>query len=209
MRLSNLSFFLLTVIIGLTACKDNGSAGEEVVKVVGEDYVSAISKHRRETDDFFLSANSPLPDSVRKDFTGLKYYDIDTNFRVMAKYEEIPNGPVFKIQATGSIADTYKTMGKLHFLLNGIKFSLEVYRNESYVGKGQEVYFIPFYDLTNGNETYAGGRYIDMHTLNGENIILDFNNAYNPYCLYNHEYSCPVPPLQNNLKTEIRAGERL
>ena len=100
-------------------------------------------------------------------------------------------------------------MGKLHFELGGNKYALEVYRNESYNRKGQEIYFIPFYDLTNGNETYSGGRYLDIHNLSGENITLDFNNAYNPYCVYNHEYSCPIPPLQNSIKTEIKAGEML
>jgi len=209
MRYISVLIFLFFNIIMYPACKDKDSAGEAESQLIGEDYYSEITKHRNEMDNFFRSADSPLSDSLRKVFTGLKYYETDTNYRVSAQFEELKNGPVFTIQATGSIADTYKTMGILNFVLGGYKYSLEVYRNQSYKGKGQEVYFIPFYDLTNGKETYGGGRYLDIHTLATEYIILDFNNVYNPYCVYNHEYSCPVPPKQNSLKTEIRAGERL
>ncbi len=209
MRFLNIPIFLFVLIMLLHSCKDNDSVVEAALPVVGADYFTGIENHRRALNEFFLSANSPLSDSIRKEFAGLKYYAIDTNFRVIADFEEIKNGPVFTIQATGTIADIYKTMGNLHFVLGGNKYSLEVYRNESMEGKGEEVFFIPFYDLTNGKETYGGGRYLDIAKLEDSKIVLDFNSAYNPYCVFNHEYSCPVPPLQNSLKTEIKAGERL
>lgn len=68
--------------------------------------------------------------------------------------------------------------------------------------------FLPFYDLTNGNSTYEGGRYMDVTLTNNESIDLDFNYAYNPYCVYNYQYSCPIPPASNKLNIELPVGEK-
>ena len=67
---------------------------------------------------------------------------------------------------------------------------------------------IPFTDTTNGKETYGGGRYIDFAIPASEMVTLDFNLAYNPSCAYSSRYSCPIPPRENRLKAEIRAGEK-
>jgi uncharacterized protein (DUF1684 family) len=40
-------------------------------------------------------------------------------------------------------------------------------------------------------------------------VALDFNLAYNPYCAYADRYSCPIPPVENKLLIEIRAGEKV
>ena len=70
--------------------------------------------------------------------------------------------------------------------------------------------FIPFKDLTNGKESYGGGRYIDlrMRQLDKDKVILDFNKSYNPYCAFSEEYSCPIPPKENHLTIAIEAGEK-
>ena len=70
----------------------------------------------------------------------------------------------------------------------------------------EDYLFIPFNDLTNGNETYDGGRYLDLKTTSESTIVIDFNKAYNPYCAYNDKYSCPIPPRENDLPIEIKAG---
>ena len=66
--------------------------------------------------------------------------------------------------------------------------------------------FLPFTDLTSGVDTYGGGRYIDQKIPEGNSIIIDFNQSYNPYCAYNPRYSCPIPPPENDLLIEIMAG---
>ena len=72
---------------------------------------------------------------------------------------------------------------------------------------GYEDYlFLPFSDLTCGKESYIGGRYVDMKIQKGKTWTIDFNKAYNPYCAYNYEYSCPIVPLENDLNIEILAG---
>ena len=72
--------------------------------------------------------------------------------------------------------------------------------------KYRDYLFLPFTDNTNGEQTYTGGRYIDLSIPDGDTIVVDFNKAYNPYCAYNKKYSCPIVPSVNNLDTEIRAG---
>ena len=69
--------------------------------------------------------------------------------------------------------------------------------------------FLPFTDNTNGVETYGGGRYIDLKIPAGNTINIDFNKAYNPYCAYSDKYSCPIPPPENHLDIEIKAGIKL
>jgi len=69
--------------------------------------------------------------------------------------------------------------------------------------------FVPFGDLTNGNETYPGGRYLDLDRTATGIYDLDFNRAYHPFCVYNSSYDCPYPPRENRLAVPIRAGERL
>jgi uncharacterized protein (DUF1684 family) len=73
---------------------------------------------------------------------------------------------------------------------------------------GKEEYFIIFGDATSGKETYAGGRfiYVKHQDANGK-VILDFNIAYNPPCVFTPYATCPLPPAQNVLPIEIKAGE--
>ena len=74
-----------------------------------------------------------------------------------------------------------------------------------------ESLFIPFTDLTCGEESYDNGRYIDLNIqdLESGSYIIDFTKAYNPYCAYiSGVYNCPVPPAENNLVVAIRAGEK-
>ena len=60
--------------------------------------------------------------------------------------------------------------------------------------------------MTNGEETYGGGRYIDLTIPKGDVLIIDFNKAYSPLCAYSYKYSCPIPPAENDLKLRIEAG---
>ena len=66
-----------------------------------------------------------------------------------------------------------------------------------------------FWDQTSGAETYGGGRYIDLFQQREHEITIDFNLAYNPYCVYDYSYSCPLPPAENRLTVPVRAGEKM
>jgi uncharacterized protein (DUF1684 family) len=100
--------------------------------------------------------------------------------------------------------------GEAHFVLNGMEYKLNVYQSPALQGaKAQDdSLFLPFTDQTNGEETYEVGRYIDLEIPSSGEIVIDFNMAYNPYCSYNHNYSCPIPPAENTLPIEVKAGEK-
>ncbi|MDO3384294.1 DUF1684 domain-containing protein, partial [Gilvimarinus sp. SDUM040013] len=100
--------------------------------------------------------------------------------------------------------------GVASFTLKGKKFKLNIYQNQSLITSPEykNHLFLPFNDLTNNTTSYEGGRYIDLEIPPAKSkiIIIDFNKAYNPYCAYNHKYSCPIPPADNFLDIEINAG---
>lgn len=151
---------------------------------------------------------SPLMEEDLKTFKTLDFYPIDAKYFVNAKFEKAKNEKVFEMKTTGTRTPKYIKYGTIFFTLNGVEMQLNVYRNIE-LSKQKEYkdhLFLPFSDLTCGKESYIGGRYIDLKVPKGDTMAIDFNQAYNPYCAYNHKYSCPLVPLENDLKVEIKAG---
>ncbi len=151
---------------------------------------------------------SPLTDEDRATFKGLEFFDIDTTYYIIAKFVETPNTAPFKMKTTTDRLPIYRKYGEAHFKLHGKDEVLNVYQNVSLLGglASEDFLFIPFTDNTNGSASYGGGRYLDVEMPEGDRIIINFNKAYNPYCAYNAKYSCPIPPAENHLNAEIKAG---
>ncbi|MRX70029.1 hypothetical protein SAMN06265349_10136 [Flavobacterium resistens] len=151
---------------------------------------------------------SPLMEEDLKTFKSLDFYPINGKYFVVAKFEKAKNEKAFEMKTTGTRTPKYIKYGTLSFTLEGKALKLNVYRSIDL--SKQEQYkdhlFLPFSDLTCGKESYIGGRYIDLKIPKGNTIAIDFNQAYNPYCAYNHKYSCPLVPLENDLNVEIKAG---
>lgn len=143
-----------------------------------------------------------------EDFSGLIFYPINLDFRVEASFVRTPNEEPFLMPTTTDRLPEYVKYGEAYFTLKGKDFKLELYQSTSHeTEEGYEDYlFLPFTDLTSGNGSYGGGRFLDARIPAGDTIILDFNKAYNPYCAYNSKYSCPIPPKQNDLLVRIEAG---
>ena len=158
--------------------------------------------------EFATREESPLTDEDFKVFKTLEFYPIDEKFMVEAKFVRTPKEKVFKMKTSTTRLPEYKKYGELFFQIDGKSFKLNVYQNiELSKKEGYEDYlFLPFSDLTCGKESYIGGRYIDMRIPKTNTVTIDFNKAYNPYCAYNHKYSCPIVPLENDLPIEILAG---
>ena len=158
--------------------------------------------------EFANREESPLTDEDFKVFQSLDFYPIDEKFTVEAKFVSTPKEKVFKMKTSTTRLPEYKKYGELLFQIDGKSFKLNVYQNiELSKKEGYEDYlFLPFSDLTCGKESYIGGRYIDMRIPKTKTVTIDFNKAYNPYCAYNHKYSCPIVPLENDLPIEILAG---
>lgn len=155
---------------------------------------------------------SPLTKEDVKTFKKLDFFEIDKNYKVTAQLILTPDAPVFEMQTTTDRLPLYKKYGIAKFSINGISCELSLYRNQEYLSSLEygHLLFIPYNDATNGTLTYGGGRFIDVEIPeNGENtIVIDFNKSYNPLCAYNHKFSCPIPPSENNINVEILAGEK-
>lgn len=170
-------------------------------------YTDDILKLRKEKDEMFkTSAKSPLADSSKPSFKGLSYFEADKSYRVMATF--IPNEKyeIVKMpQNKPGETEEYIVAGKVEFSLQGRQHWLTAFQQNP---KESTVLFIPFRDNTNGKSTYGGGRYLEDARIVDNRVELDFNLAYNPYCVYNYRYICPVPPPENKLDIEVKAGEK-
>jgi uncharacterized protein len=164
-------------------------------------------KQQRELRD---KKKSPLLPADRKKFKGLNYYPIDLKYRVEAKFVRTENQQLFKMKTTTDRLPEYIKYGEVHFRIDDQPFVLEVYQNPEISQRpGYEDYlFIPFTDLTNGHETYDVGRYLEFRMPKSEDVIVDFNQCYNPYCSYSPRFSCPIPPAPNQLPIAIPVGEK-
>ena len=174
-------------------------------------YDNLIQKHRDELHHEFLdTAETPLTEEGLKIFEGLDYFKIDSLYRVSASLVRTPDEKIFEMQTSTDRLPKYLKYGLAEFTINGKKLKLNVYQNVKLANNEEykDYLFIPFRDFTSGETTYGGGRYIETEIPNGDILIIDFNKAFNPYCAYNHKYSCPIPPLENTLKIAIKAGER-
>ena len=151
---------------------------------------------------------SPLPDRYRKNFDGLQFFEPDTNYRVWAQLEYTPDAVPFLMPTTTDRKSTERVYALARFTIEGQPYTLELYENQELLEDPEfhDYLFLPFLDETNGNETYAGGRYIDLRIPEGDSILIDFNMSYNPYCVYNKKYSCPIVPKVNTLAIPIPAG---
>jgi len=186
--------FLVTFALGFSQNKFNKSEAQKFQKTINAEYADAKT--------------SPLMEEDLKSFKSLEFYPIDGKYFVNAKFVKAKNEKVFEMKTTGTRTPKYIKYGTAYFKINGTACQLNVYRNIE-LSKQKEYkdhLFLPFFDLTSGKESYIGGKYIDLKIPKGNTIAIDFNQAYNPYCAYNHKYSCPLVPLENDLKVEIKAG---
>jgi uncharacterized protein (DUF1684 family) len=162
------------------------------------------------TAEFKNPEKSPLPKDNISGFDSIPRYAYKDDYRVKARWEKLKGEKPLKFETTGKIKQRYQKVGVLHFKLNGEDIELPAYQNLSLMRTpGFESYlFVPFTDLSNGAETYGGGRYLDFSKSENDSVIVDFNRAYNPYCHYSDRYSCPIPPKENHLPVKILAGAR-
>ena len=154
------------------------------------------------------ASTSPLTKKDLKNFTGLDFFRFDSSYVVIAKINTTPNDKPFKMKTTTDRVADYRKYGDLNFTLKGKDLKLSVYENLEYVGieEYKNYLFLPYLDMTNGFETYGGGRYINLSLEKADEIIVDFNKSFNPPCVYDPNYSCPIVPRENLLPIRIEAG---
>jgi uncharacterized protein (DUF1684 family) len=176
--------------------------------MLNRDYHNMINKKRMDIDVFMKpSANSPIPIAKRSEFGGLQYYPIDPDFRAAGYLKHFLDAEVIEVPTSADTYDRYLRYGIIQFSLMDQPFELEVWKPlDGYVSNRL---FIAFTDLTSGTDTYGGGRYLNIYEDEDNEIAVDFNLAYNPYCVYDVSYICPLAPPENRLNTKILAGEMM
>lgn len=173
-----------------------------------KDVKPALEFQQELNREFSDPLSSPLDSADRLKFISIPFFAVDTHFIVTATFVRTKKEKKFKMKTTTSRTPEYIKYGEVHFTLDGKQHILSVYRNIELSKRKEfrDYLFLPFTDLTSGGLSYGGGRYLDLRIPSGNQMVLDFNKAYNPYCAYNHAYSCPIPPPENFVDAFVNAG---
>jgi uncharacterized protein (DUF1684 family) len=179
-----------------------------------DDYAWEMKQYRHQKDQFFAtSPDAPIPARERQQFHGLRYFEPDLAYRVEATLEPFSAPEIVQLgTTTGRITQHYR-YGEVRFTIDGQAARLTAYKSADAHGHEDEEdrsLFLPFRDATTGKESYGAGRYLEVEEGAGgsEQLVLDFNLAYSPWCAYSEAYSCVLPPAENRLDVAIRAGEQ-
>ncbi len=165
--------------------------------------MTELESFRAEKDRFFAShPQSPLMPEQKRSFKGLNYFPENTALRLDVTIEEFSQKNTIQMQTTTGDMQTYTRFGRLKFAVDGQEAELTVYASP-------HGFFLPFVDSLAGVETYGAGRYLEPEPLGNGKFRVDFNFAYNPFCAYNENFSCPITPRENRLNVPIRAGEKI
>lgn len=158
---------------------------------------------RAQKDAFFKNhPHSPLSAAQKAAFTGLSYYPPMPNLDLIVEVVPFAQQDDVQIQTTTGETRWYRRYGEMRFIVDGQEARLTIYQTP-------HGWFLPFVDASAGQETYPAGRYLEPVPLSDGRFEVDFNQAYNPYCAYGEQWSCPLTPSENRLSVAIRAGEKL
>src|ERR1700674_1413159 len=191
---------LALLIGGSAAACGNEPPGEK-------DYVGRINATRSAKDAAFLRDPSPVPDNRKAELLPLLYYTVDSSYNVPAELKPSSESPTLTMPTSNGEMRPMRRVGALEFTLNGKPLRLTAFVEAG--APDVNHLFVPFRDLTTGTETYEAGRYLDLDRTVTGLYELEFNLAYNPNCYFSPMYSCPIPPAENRLQVEVRAGERM
>lgn len=186
------------LVAGLGGCGQNAAE---------TNYEQEVTQDRVQRDMEMREDESVLASDRRDSFRGLDYFEVDPAYRFVVPFqeEETPD-TIMLAENTGRTREQVQ-VGSVAVPLPSGDATLAVFQGESDDPRGR--LWIPFADATNGDDTYEAGRYVDLRTTDGDSIIVDFNRAYNPTCVYNPDYACPFPPPENRLEAPIPAGEKM
>jgi len=195
MKKLSLLFIIFSVFLNAQTKKEN---------------IEAIKKFQKELNAEYLNPKeSPLRGDNLKNFKKHPFFPIDLKYRVTAKFVKTENPVPFELPTSSGKFQSYQEFGKAIFEIDGKNYELTIYQNLRLIQmeKYKDHLFLPFRDETNGKETYGGGKYMDLKIPKGDEIVLDFNQSYQPYCAYNaFDYNCPIVPENNKLPVKILAG---
>lgn len=199
---ANQVILILVGVVVLAAVGYMFTAGETL-----EDYVEKIEKERERQFKFIrFNIDSPLTEEQKAQFKSLTFYDVNPAYKVKARLLPIENKKVREVPLTDGSVQRYIEHSYAEFELGGKTNKLLLLQAMDEVDKRN--FFLAFADETSAKETYGGGRYLNVRQDGKNSITIDFNLAYNPYCAYNPDYACPIPPKENLLDIALPVGEK-
>ena len=188
---------LLACLLALVGC-DGATLGDQA------NYENEVLQHRLDRDMRMRDADRTVLDaSTRRRFEGLRYYKVDPAYRFEVPLQRTATRDTLRVQQYKGDPVNKVVLGEVAIPLADTTRLLVFHEP----GLDDEVW-VPFRDPTNGNETYPSGRYINAPLRDDSTVVVDFNKAFNPYCDYNPNYVCPLPPRENTVPVPVEAGEK-
>ncbi len=198
---------LLPLLCLFTTCSAPRTALQQAPPNAAE-YQANLSAKYLDPDQSILPAEKL---EKLRELGGLPFFPVDPAYQVVANLQRFPEPEIIKMKTSSTRLAEYEVYALATFELKGITHSLHLYksRRTDLAPKYQNLLFLPFKDQTSGKATYGGGRYLDLPIPAGDQVVIDFNKAYHPYCAYTTGYSCPVVPEVNHLEVPIEAGVKM
>jgi uncharacterized protein (DUF1684 family) len=167
-------------------------------------YIDSIKKFQQN----YVATHEVVKEADRKYF---RFFPVNEKYKIVAVFKKVNDTKGFIMKTSGTKTPQYFKYGILTFTIDRKELQLTVYQSEQLMkdDKYRNYLFVPYTDLTSGNKSYGGGKYLDflLEDIQNNTLLIDFNKAYNPYCAYATGYNCPVPPRENDLPVAIKAGE--
>ena len=141
--------------------------------------------------------------AARRDFAGVDHWPVDPAWHLRGRFEPTP-GATIRVPDVIGFVEEKESPGTVAFEVDGVTHRLQGLAG----GPDGELWLI-FGDATNGSETYGGGRFLYTPPPDPDGtVIVDFNRAYNPPCVFSPYATCPLPWPANRLPIRVEAGER-
>lgn len=196
-------FIILLVVVFMLSCQRHTKVGTDV-------YTNQLINFRTEQIKTLISdPREPLTEATAKN---VSFFKPDTAYKVNAQIVIAKDQKPFDMHTYSGEIQAYIKYADLIFSLNKHQINLEAYKSVKTLripGLNNKI-FVPYKDLTNGESSYGGGRYIYLldSDIIDDHITLDFNKSFNPYCAYADGFNCPIPPTANHLAINIPVGEK-
>lgn len=195
-----LRFFMVLMV--LSACSTTKRTNN---------YQNELNTYREQYKSGFL--NDPRSPLTKEDLPYLAFYEADVNLKLTCTCTKAGNAKPFEMPTYSGVTRTYILHSVATCPYQGQMLTLELYKNihQPINPLYKNNLFLPFKDETNGDDTYGGGRYINLMVTDivDDKIIIDFNKAYNPWCAFSDGFNCPIPPKANHLPVAVKAGEKM
>ena len=190
--------WLLIIPVGLVLFFLSRSGGGD------DNYKEEIEKYWSDRHDFFRSSSASPFIQKEIEYQEVTHFEPNPTYKVKGELERLSKRETLVLGNSDGTTTTYLKYAYVRFKLKDQEYRLLILKA---LGFGNQ-FLLAFGDNTSGDTSYGGGRYLDIAIGKSNEIMLDFNKAYNPYCAYFDDFTCPLPPIENLLEVSIEAGEK-